>query len=350
MPIVYPRPLVPGDVVGVTAPSAGVFPKLGTFLDGRLDRIRAAGFEVREGAALRGKGLESAPRSTRLEDLRKMFADPSVRAIVPPWGGEKMIGLVPELDYAAYAEDPTWIVGYSDITNLTLPLTLLTGVATVSGQNLMDPYVEPDGIADWLDVVQLPEDASFTQRSPRAYRSGPWFDYVLDPSTTALTVDTEGGWVRLDDAAVPYASGGDAVDVTGRLIGGNLEITSVLAGTKFGDIPKFAEEHAGDDGLIVFVDHAEISTTQAYVALQAMRLAGWFDAARAVLYSRARSKVVGGFTLHQAIQESIGDLGIPVFAEVECGHVPPHLTLVNGALTRVTHDDHASTVEQTLVP
>jgi muramoyltetrapeptide carboxypeptidase LdcA involved in peptidoglycan recycling len=40
---------------------------------------------------------------------------------------------------------------------------------------------------------------------------------------------------------------------------------------------------------------------------------------------------------------------VPVLADVDCGHVPPHLALVNGALATVRHDATASRLVQRLV-
>ena len=61
---------------------------------------------------------------------------------MPPWGGELAIDLLPLLDFAAIGDaEPTWLVGYSDTSTLLLPLTLLTGVATLHGPGLMDTPV-----------------------------------------------------------------------------------------------------------------------------------------------------------------------------------------------------------------
>lgn len=57
---------------------------------------------------------------------------PSSGILVPPWGGETAIELLPLLDWAAIsAAEPTWMVGFSDISTIITPLTLLTSVATV---------------------------------------------------------------------------------------------------------------------------------------------------------------------------------------------------------------------------
>ncbi|MGL5931215.1 MAG: hypothetical protein ACRCY8_19970 [Dermatophilaceae bacterium] len=39
---------------------------------------------------------------------------------------------------------------------------------------------------------------------------------------------------------------------------------------------------------------------------------------------------------------------MPILAGVECGHVAPHLPLVNGALARVVHDGQRSEITQRL--
>lgn len=41
------------------------------------------------------------------------------------------------------AAEPSWVVGYSDISTLITPLTLLTGVATLHGNNLLDTPIGP---------------------------------------------------------------------------------------------------------------------------------------------------------------------------------------------------------------
>ncbi|MGI8948291.1 MAG: LD-carboxypeptidase [Ornithinimicrobium sp.] len=71
----------------------------------------------------------SAPVQERAAELTAMLTDPSIRAVVPPWGGQLAIDLVGILDFDALGRaEPTWLVGYSDIATLITPLNLLTGV------------------------------------------------------------------------------------------------------------------------------------------------------------------------------------------------------------------------------
>jgi muramoyltetrapeptide carboxypeptidase len=41
-------------------------------------------------------------------------------------------------------------------------------------------------------------------------------------------------------------------------------------------------------------------------------------------------------------------LGVPIIGNVECGHVPPQLPIVNGALGQLVFNDHEQYLSQTL--
>jgi muramoyltetrapeptide carboxypeptidase LdcA involved in peptidoglycan recycling len=69
--------------------------------------------------------------------------------VIPHWGGETAIDLVDKLDWDALAAaDPTWLVGFSDISTILLAITARPGWATLHGDNLVDtPYQAPERIA-----------------------------------------------------------------------------------------------------------------------------------------------------------------------------------------------------------
>jgi muramoyltetrapeptide carboxypeptidase LdcA involved in peptidoglycan recycling len=43
-------------------------------------------------------------------------------------------------------------------------------------------------------------------------------------------------------------------------------------------------------------------------------------------------------------------LGVPIIADVECGHVAPYLPIVNGALGRLQFTTGTGSLTQTLIP
>ncbi|MFI1804694.1 S66 peptidase family protein [Streptomyces californicus] len=341
MPIRYPRPLRPGDRVGVTSPSSGVPDALRERLAVAVRTVEARGYEVVTGRCMDGSGHVSAPAADRAAELMDLLTDPGVRAVVPPWGGETAIDLLALLDWERLrAAEPTWLVGYSDLSTVMTPLTLLTGVATVHGNNLMDtPYGPPDGLVSWLDVVAAPPGHRFIQIPPERHRADGYDDYALRPDVRTFTLDTPGRWTRLD--------GGGDVDVEGRLVGGCVEMLANVAGTRYLDTVAFARTHA-PEGLLVYVEAGGDDAFAICRNLHGMRLAGFFDAANAVLVGRTSAPDTASLTQHAAVLEALGPLGVPIVADVECGHVQPYLPLVNGARARVVHTSAYSELTQTL--
>ncbi|WP_151523437.1 S66 family peptidase [Serinicoccus kebangsaanensis] len=334
----FPEPLRPGAVVGVTSPSAGVPAELHARLGVAVEAVRTRGYDVIVGGCMDGTTHVSASAADRAAELQRMLLDPRIAAVVPPWGGDTAIDLLPLLDWDGLAAaEPTWMVGFSDIATIITPLTLRAGWATIHGQNLMDtPYSVPDGIASWLDLVALPRGATVRQTSPGRYREG-IVDWVEHPEDDTYALDLVGGWTRLD--------GDGEVDVTGRLVGGCIETLANLAGTAYLDPRPLASL---GDGLVVYVEAAEHDALTICRNLHGMRLAGFFDDASAVLVGRTTAPDGATLTQHEAVMDALDGLGVPVVADVECGHVAPHLPLVNGALARVEHSAMGSVVTQTL--
>jgi muramoyltetrapeptide carboxypeptidase LdcA involved in peptidoglycan recycling len=342
MTVRYPSPLRPGDKIGITSPSSGVDEALRPRLDVAVAQIESRGYEVVVGECMDGSSHVSAPAADRAGELMRMLADPAVAAVVPPWGGETAIDLLPLLDWDALREaEPTWLVGFSDISTILTPLTLLTGVATLHGNNLMDtPYRTPEGLLSWLDIVSLKAGEAFTQTPPGRHRVGGFVDYRTDPGVRELVLEGSGRWRRLD--------GEGDVEVEGRLIGGCIETLCNLAGTPYGDVTSFAAAHA-PEGLVVYVEAAEDDAATICRNLHGMRLAGFFTGANAVLVGRTNAPDFPSLTQDEAVLDALGGLGVPIIADVECGHVAPYLPLVNGASARVVCTSTTNEITQTLV-
>lgn len=334
----YPAPLRPGDTVGVTAPSSGVADALRPRLDHNVRWLRERGYEVWVGDCLGDDRVVSAPKAARAAELTAMLRDPSVRAIVPPWGGELAIDLLDQLDWDELATlEPTWLVGFSDLCTLMLPFTTRLGWATLHGTNLMDTvYRTPEGLRHWTDLVS--GSGPFTQRSPGRARVGSWDDYAARPATDTLSLDRDSRWEVV---------GGGAVDVTGRLVGGCLEIVSLLAATPFGDVPAWARAQ-GDEGTIVFVEAAEADPFTVARSCHSLRLAGWFDHATAILVGRTPAPDDDRLSQREAVLDALGDLDVPLVLDADIGHTQPWMPLVTGAYTRVVVDGDHAEVTQTL--
>lgn len=342
-----PAPLRPGDLIAVPAPSSGVTGAQTARLDAALTHLTELGYRVVEGCNLRSQHKDaSASAMHRTEELLGFLHDPEVAAIIPPWGGELASELLDHLDFARLrVAQPKWLLGYSDISTLLMPLTLLAGWATAHGSNLLQltPANADPLTSSVLDILATPAGTPTTQHaSTRFQPCDP--DYRTNPlAGFALIKPTR--WKRLD------ANSTQAV-CKGRLIGGCLDTVAWLAGTPYGDIPGFIRTHR-NDGTILYLENVEMTPPTLLRALLSLRRQGWFNGLSGLLFGRSAAADAGSpnqLTYLDALQAACADLPFPVIHDVDIGHQPPQLTLLNGALARIEYSDGGGTVTQTLAP
>jgi muramoyltetrapeptide carboxypeptidase LdcA involved in peptidoglycan recycling len=197
------------------------------------------------------------------------------------------------------------------------------------------PYAAPDGLLHWVDLLSATGEV--TQRAPGRFRAT-WGDYRTTPDITTFDLDQPTDWVVV---------GGGDVEVSGRLVGGCLEVLGPLAGTPYADVPAYGRAHA-DEGLLVYLEVCEFGAYDACRIFHGLRYAGWFDHANAVLVGRTPGPDMDDLSQLQAVEDALGDLGIPVVAAMDIGHTQPFLPLVNGASARVVVRDGVREVTQRL--
>lgn len=334
MPITprFAAPLLPGGRIAITAPSSGVEPPLHARLDLVIAQLRAQGFEVEEGSCLRHESRSaSAPADARAAELMRLLLHDDIDAIIPPWGGELAIELLDRLDWAALAQArPKWLLGYSDTSTWLVPITLRLGWATAHGPCLMDlaPGQNDALTRHVLAHLATPAGGSFKQRQSTYWQSL-WTNFAQVPNTTyQLTEPTR--WWALD--------GREHVHMTGRLIGGCLDTLVHTAGTPFGDVRRFIAQ-AGGEGVILYLENAEMSPTELVRALHRLRWAGWLEGLAGLLIGRSAapdSSTPHSLRYTEALQQTLGEMTYPVLVDVDIGHKPPQMLLINGALAEVT--------------
>lgn len=333
----FPRPIGPGDRVAVTSPSSGVGAALQPRIDASIAVLRERGFEVVVGECMADDLVVSASKEQRAGELVAMLTDPEVAAVLPPWGGETAIDLLDQIDWDVLADaEPAWLVGWSDICTLLLPLTMRAGWATLHGWNLADSaYVAPTGLMHWVDLAS--STGEITQTSPGRTRAG-WDDYVADPEVSVMTLDKEAPWTVL---------GGGDVKMSGVLIGGCLEVVSPLAGTPYAEVGTFGEQHA-DAGLIVYLEVCEHGAYDVARQLHGLRLNGWFDHASGVLIGRTSAPDADKMTQREAVIDALGMLDVPIVLDADIGHTQPFMPLINGAPATVSVTSGRGVVTQTV--
>ena len=134
----YPKLLEKGDTIGVCAPSSGVAPYLHKVLDHAIENVTALGYKVEVTQSVRhDEKLVSADAKTRAKEFMELYTNEKVKAIIPPYGGEFLLDMLPHLDFSLLSKiEPKWVCGYSDITTLLVPLTLQCDMATFMAPTL----------------------------------------------------------------------------------------------------------------------------------------------------------------------------------------------------------------------
>ncbi|MGD7006804.1 S66 family peptidase [Metabacillus sp. 84] len=336
--ITYPY-LDKGAVIGVTAPSSGVEKELHELIRQSCSRMEEKGFGTVCGDTIwRQNKAKSAPAAVRAAEFNAMMASDSIGIVIPPWGGELLIEMLEFVDFQQIK--PKWVLGYSDLSVLLLAITLKTGIATAHGTNLIDLRGEysDETTAKWQDVLSTKTGQTVLQESSRLYQDKWDFDNP-SPSVFHLTEPTY--WKTVS---------GHSEKFHGRLLGGCIDVIRHLIGTPFGDTAGF-QEKTKNEPVLWYLENCELSTTDLRRSLVQMRLAGWFENSSGLLFGRsAANEPVNGYTAEDVYRELAEELNIPVIYDIDCGHVPPQITFINGAYAEAAVSAGKGTVAQTFRP
>ncbi len=103
--MIYPKPLRKGSRISITAFSSGIADRHEKRFSEIVRTLNERGFEVVIGECLKGEIKHvSAPKERRAEELMKFITDDSIDAVVPPWGGELAIEVLPLLGFNLIAK------------------------------------------------------------------------------------------------------------------------------------------------------------------------------------------------------------------------------------------------------
>jgi len=153
-----------------------------------------------------------------------------------------------------------------------------------------------------------------------------------------VSADAETRWKSLDGKSNHI--------LEGRMIGGCLDVLCKLLGTRFAPVPAFLERYKSD-GFIWTLESCEMSAADIYRSLWQMCECGWFQYCVGVLFGRPDGySDTYGFTLTDALESGLGGLGVPVIYDVDIGHVPPQIQIINGAYGKIDYNDGSATIWQ----
>ena len=339
----YPQPLKKGDTIGVTAPSAGATGVFANKLDNAIANIEEIGFNVvLTESVKKNNKLVSAPPEVRAEEFTKLYMNNDVKAIIPPWGGEFLMEMLPYLDFNELNKaEPKWIRGFSDISALLFTLTLNLNIATAHGPNFLDfgNVNIDDSVIKSLEILNKNSGDSFIQESLELYQEE-WLD-VTEDTFPPYNLTEEVEWKVLDEIKEKKFSG--------RLIGGCLDVICKLIGTPYDKVDEFINTYK-EDGFIWYFENCEMDSTDVRRTFWQMKMNGWFEHCNGLLYGRiAGYNTVKDYTYVDALTSFKNEVNVPIVYDVDLGHKPPQLTFINGAFAEITIEKDNEQVLQKLI-
>lgn len=332
-----PQMLKKGDLLGISAPSAGVAGALTRKLDNAIKQFGQLGFECIETKSVRNcyKQTSSSSRQ-RAEEFMDLYLNDRVKAIIPPWGGEFLMDMLPHLDFELLKKaEPKWILGFSDISTLLFALTTKCDFATAHGPNFMDfgnTPIDPS-VLDALSILQ--GSGEFEQKSLEKYQVK-WPDGENAPYNLTEKVE----WKII--------GGSRQCNFRGRLIGGCMDVICKLIGTQYEAVNEYIEKYK-DDGIVWYLESCEMNSAEIYRTLWQMKMNGWFRYCTGFIYGRPEGySDLGDFNFVDALTYPLEELNIPIIYNADLGHMPPQLLFINGTRAFVDCCDGRGLIRQSL--
>ena len=221
-----------GDIIGVTAPSAGFTEQVDlTKLESAKFNLSEKGYEVIETENVRKceKGRSSTGKK-RAEEFLSLIRNEEVKYILSVSGGDFLMEMLEYQDYELIKANPKWIQGYSDNTGLIYPITTICDMATVYSGNVGD-Y----GMSLWHDGVKnnlkLLEGKNIEQK-----------EFDLFENEYVKKVTGYEGYNLTDKVKYEFVSENKSESFTGRLLGGCLDVLIMLCGTKYDKTEEFVRK------------------------------------------------------------------------------------------------------------
>jgi muramoyltetrapeptide carboxypeptidase LdcA involved in peptidoglycan recycling len=321
--VIYLDFLQQGDVIGIFSPSSPITYHAPKRFECAKNFLANKGFKILEGN-LTGKHdfYRSGTIKQRAEELNVLIRNPKVKCIMSTIGGMNSNSILPYIDYEAFAQNPKFVIGYSDVTAILLAIYAKTGVSTFYGPALVASFGE------------LPPFVDYTYNYfEKVFLHGFSNNFVL--SKPPIWTDEYINWEEQVRSKEQYSNewitvkGGQA---EGRLIGGNLNTMQGIWGSEY-----MPEIRYGD---ILFIEDSLKDAATIERSFSLLKLNGVFDKISGILLGKHElfNDLNTGRKPYEILLEVLGDRDLPIIADFDCCHTHPMLTLPMGVRVSIDAD------------
>lgn len=311
----YPKFLEENDVIGICSPSSGVGDKIDDY-EKSIEVLRNNGYFIKETESVRNNNIVSNTEVIRAKEFNELINDDNVNMILIARGGEFLYDTLDLLELDNIVNNEKWIMGYSDPTSILFGVTTKYDIATIYGFNSTS-YNFPDECVQ--NNLELIKGNMIVQNSFKEFIN---YNEEIYP--------------------VRWSSNLNEFKLSGRIIGGCIEVLKDLVGTSFHDIKSFNTKYSGD-GIIWYFDVYDMDSSEFYRTLLQFKYAGWFSNVKCILVSRINDKKEYFMSYEDAIHKVFPN--IPYITDMCFGHTHPKMTIINGSICNIEYFDNKGKLE-----
>lgn len=311
----YPKFINNNATIGIVAMSSGVGNRIDDY-EKSISTFKDIGYKIVETESVRNTGIASNSGEVRAKELNDLFNNKDIDMIINAAGGDLCLESLPYIDFDNISKNKKWIMGASDPTSILYILTTGYDIATIYGFNSTSFDDRPLHLCQ-KNAIEILRGNIITQNSFEKYESKPFMN-------DTRVLDTKVNWNSLN---------GD-FKVTGRIIGGCIDVLRNLLGTPYDFTNKFINKYK-DDGIIWYFDNFALSVEDFYLTLLQMQMSGWFKYTKAVILGRVcfPKSFNEDFEYKDALLKIFKD--IPIVTEACIGHIFPKMVIINGSYATI---------------
>lgn len=284
--------------------------------------------------ALKGSDFIAQHPELRAKDLMEAFADPTISAIFCAIGGDDTIRTLPYIDFDCIRNNPKIFMGYSDTT---INHFMMYHARLIS-------FYGPSVLCEFGEYVEM---FAYTSHDVQKIFFEDSTNYVVEssPQWSKDFVNWDEANCHVKKSMQPDEHGYEVLQgttvVTGHLLGGCLDVFSMVIGTKIW--PTLDQWR----GAILFLETSEEKPAPQLVkyALRNLAAQGILQVIHGIIVGKPQQEVYYEeykAVLHQVVCVEEGLCDLPIFYNVNIGHAQPIGILPYGIQAQL--NCHAKTI------
>ncbi len=262
-------------------------------------------------------------RAKEIVDALKSDAD----IIWSVGGGEIMCEILEYINFDELKDiKPKWFIGYSDNTNLILPLATKLNLESIYGPCAPSLYSLEYEVKETFEMLK-------GKKLFKGYKSFQLIDndevfpkYKLNKRKKMASYNYD----------KPFE---------GKLLGGCLDCLVTICGTKFDNVPEYTKN--SKEKIIFFLEACEMGPMAIWRALFQLKNTGWFNNVSGFIIGRSMfyGNEQFGLTDKDVYIELLKEYNVPIILDCDFGHIGPTIPIRSNASAKITYEDNNITIE-----